>query len=263
VRSYSSAQHVPTINPEMLEFPASWVHPPQPPSATAGMHRFIWDLHYTPVAGGSRFPGAAFFGFGASSPAALPGDYTVKLTVDGKSYTQPITVKMDPRIKTPLIDLQKQFETGMMIERRQKELNAARNEVNDVRKQVAERRKQASRRPALESALSRLDREAESVGGAPPPRVEPGNVPPPPKEESSLTYLSGQFADVARAVDAGQAPPTAEAMRALADAGATLAKTMAKWSAIKTNDLPAVNRELKQAGLQPIAIAPGSRPDSM
>ncbi|HTU34018.1 MAG TPA: hypothetical protein VMF66_09470 [Candidatus Acidoferrum sp.] len=255
VRSYSSAQHVPAINPDILEFPASWVHPPQPPSATAGMHRFVWDLRYTPVAGGSRFPGAAFFGFGGSSPAVLPGDYTVKLTVDGKSYAQPLTVKMDPRNKTPLIDLQKQFQTGMMIDRRQTEVNTAKHEVDEVRKQIAALRRRAGGHAPLESALRRLDVEAQSVGGNPPPRVEAGNVPPPPKEETSLTYLSGQFSEVARAVDTGQSAPTAEAMHALADAGATLVKTTAKWSAIKTNDVPAMNRELKQAGLPPIVIA--------
>ncbi|HEV2205795.1 MAG TPA: hypothetical protein VGR36_04615, partial [Candidatus Acidoferrales bacterium] len=89
-------------------------------------------------------------------------------------------------------------------------------------------------------------------------QVEPGNVPPAPKEETSLTYLSGQFAEVARAVDTGQAAPTQEAMHALADAGATLVKTLAKWSAIKASDLPGVNRQLKQAGLQPLTIAAAS-----
>ena len=255
VRTYSSAQRITPVKPETLEFPAYWVHPPQPPSAEAGMHRFVWDLRYTPAPGPPRFPGAAFFGFGGASPAALPGDYTVKLTVDGQSYTQPLVVKMDPRISTPLVDLQKQFETGMAISRRQKVANEAKHEVDEVRAQIAKLRPQASGHPALSSALARLDRQAESIGGAPPVQVEPGNVPPPPREETSLTYLSGQFAQVASAVDAGQAAPTTEAMHALADAGAALVSIMAKWSAVKTRDLPAVNRELTRAGLSPIVIS--------
>jgi photosystem II stability/assembly factor-like uncharacterized protein len=257
VRSYSSAEHITPIKPETLEFPASWVHPKEPPSSQAGMHRFVWDLHYTPAPGPPLFPGAAFFGFGGASPAALPGNYTVKLTADGKSYTQPLVVKMDPRIKTPLVDLQKQFETGMAIWRRQAEVDRARHEVDDVREQIRKLRPRATGHRELASALASLDHEAEVVGGVRTPRVAPGNVPTPPKEETSLTYLSGQFAEVARAVDAGQAAPTAEAMHELADAGATLAKTMAKWSAIKTKDLPAVNERLKQAGLSPIVISAG------
>ncbi|HKS66185.1 MAG TPA: hypothetical protein VJR26_03030, partial [Candidatus Acidoferrales bacterium] len=72
------------------------------------------------------------------------------------------------------------------------------------------------------------------------------------KEETSLTFLSGQFSEIARDVDAGQAAPTAEDLQALAEAGATLAKTMARWSSIKTRDLPTVNEKLKAAGLSPI-----------
>jgi len=42
----------------------------------------------------------------------------VKLTVDGKSYSKPFVVKMDPRIKTPLADLGKQFENAERFRRR-------------------------------------------------------------------------------------------------------------------------------------------------
>jgi hypothetical protein len=46
---------------------------------------------------------------------SLPGEYSVKLTVDGKSYTQPLTLKMDPRVKTPLAGLQQQFALAQRI----------------------------------------------------------------------------------------------------------------------------------------------------
>jgi len=67
-------------------------------SAGAGMHRWVWDLRPTPPAprtGGGGGGG----GFGRGAALALPGRYTVKLTVGGKSYTQPLTLKMDPRMK--------------------------------------------------------------------------------------------------------------------------------------------------------------------
>jgi photosystem II stability/assembly factor-like uncharacterized protein len=260
VRSYSSAERIAPIKAEALEFPASWVHPQERPPSEAGMHRFVWDLRYTPAPGPPLFPGAAFFGFGGASPAALPGNYTVRLTVNGKSYPQPLTVKMGPRIKTPLVDLQRQFETGMAISRRQTEINQAQHEVEEVRSQIRELRSKAKGHPALAAALASLDRDAESVGGTPAPRVAPGNVPPPPKEETSLTYLGRDLTQIAFAVDAGQAAPTAEQLHALADAGATLAKTMARWSSIRAKDLPAVNERLKHTGLAPISIAPGKYP---
>ncbi len=93
VRRYSSEDTGPPVNPETLNIPAYWVRPFQPLSRAAGMHRWIWDLRPTPP---PRPAGGGFGGRGAV-PMVLPGIYTVKLSVGGKNYTQPLVVKMDPR----------------------------------------------------------------------------------------------------------------------------------------------------------------------
>ncbi len=111
VRRYSSDDHVPPVKPESLQFPAFWKPAPQPPSAAAGMHRWIWDLQYTPVEGAIRFDDDELF----SAPRgilALPGAYNVQLTVAGENYSQPLTVKLDPRIKVSAGELQKQFDAA-------------------------------------------------------------------------------------------------------------------------------------------------------
>ncbi len=94
IRKYSSDDKGPQVNPETLNIPAYWVRPFEPLSTAAGMHRWIWDLRPTspprPAGGGGGRGGAA---------TVLPGTYTVKLSVAGKSYTQPLTVKLDPRTK--------------------------------------------------------------------------------------------------------------------------------------------------------------------
>ena len=102
IRKYSSEDKTPRVNPDTLSIPAFWVRTQQPLSAAAGMHRWIWDLRPTPPArpaggGGGGGGGGGFGGRGVA--AVLPGTYTVKLTVDGKSYTQQLVVKMDPRSK--------------------------------------------------------------------------------------------------------------------------------------------------------------------
>ena len=113
VRRYSSAESMPAIDPKKLDIPAAWVHSAEPLSAAAGMHRFVWDLHYPARAedGAEEWRMAAMFGFGGG-PWAVPGDYTVRLTAGGQSYSQPLTVKMDPRVKISQEDLQKQLELG-------------------------------------------------------------------------------------------------------------------------------------------------------
>jgi hypothetical protein len=88
-----------------LNVPTYWLRPFERPAATAGMHRFIWDLHAAPAEGGSGRGGrggppisAIFRDTPVAQGAWMPaGSYTVNLTVDGKSYTQPLLVKPDPR----------------------------------------------------------------------------------------------------------------------------------------------------------------------
>ena len=118
VRKYSSADPVPPPEPE-LAIPAYWLRPPQMLISAAGLHRFVWDVHYGPVPGMKpEYPIAAVTGNtapGLTSPWVMPGRYSVVLTVDGKRYTQPLTIEMDPRVKTSTADLQKQFELSKQI----------------------------------------------------------------------------------------------------------------------------------------------------
>jgi photosystem II stability/assembly factor-like uncharacterized protein len=103
------------VDTEKINVQAIWEQPAQlPPSAQPGMHRYALDLpqqrFFGPPSGeepardacsppeGTEQPAARPAGPGRRGPAALaPGEYTVRLTVDGQTYTQPVTVKPDPR----------------------------------------------------------------------------------------------------------------------------------------------------------------------
>ena len=100
-RSYSNAPIAPLDQP-LPPTPAFWARPPRPLAATAGEHRVTWNMRYPT-------PSALFFDqsmgavpedtpFVPEGPMALPGNYTVKLIVDGVSYTQPAVLKQDPRL---------------------------------------------------------------------------------------------------------------------------------------------------------------------
>jgi hypothetical protein len=98
IRKYSSTDKFPPVDPEKLNFPPFWARTSEPLPATAGMHRWVWDFRPTPpqtTGRGGGGGGGGFFGRGAQ--LALPGTYTVKLTVNGKSQTAPLIVKPDPR----------------------------------------------------------------------------------------------------------------------------------------------------------------------
>src|SRR5262249_46347622 len=75
-------------------------------SALAGMHRFSWDMKYQPISegvagrggggGGGAVPHRTYPSVNA--PWAPPGSYKVRLTSNGKSYTHPLEVHLDPRV---------------------------------------------------------------------------------------------------------------------------------------------------------------------
>jgi len=101
VRMYSSATPPPKVDLNKLDIPAHWVPAPPQLGTTAGMHRFVWDLHYPPPppkpgAADDLGPVAALFGISGGAWAA-PGTYSVRLMVDGHRYTQPLRVLPDPR----------------------------------------------------------------------------------------------------------------------------------------------------------------------
>ena len=90
VRRFASDDKVAPRDPATLSVQTVWAPAAQPLPAAPGMHRWLWDLRGTPPAGGGR-------GRGAAAPAVRPGTYTVKLTVDGKIFTEPLVVRPDPR----------------------------------------------------------------------------------------------------------------------------------------------------------------------
>ena len=100
IRRYSSEDRTPPVDPDKLSIPVFWVRQPEPLSKLAGMHRWVWDLRPTPPAeSGGRAAAVTANFFGGRGPTVLPATYTVKLTVGGKSYTQPLVVRIDPRVK--------------------------------------------------------------------------------------------------------------------------------------------------------------------
>ncbi len=99
-----------------LNIPLYWIRPQQILSAEAGSHRFIWDVHYAPLNLPPSYPISAVYqntAPDATSPWVLAGNYTAKLTVNGKAYSQTFTIKMDPRVKTSTIDLKNQHDLSV------------------------------------------------------------------------------------------------------------------------------------------------------
>ena len=119
VRRYSSDDPPEPLDEKAFNVPMHWARPVQMLSATPGMHRFVWDLRYpAPGAATHDFPISAIDGDTPLEPLgvlAVPGIYSVTLTAGGKTMTQPLTVKMDPRATITPAGLARQFTLATKI----------------------------------------------------------------------------------------------------------------------------------------------------
>ena len=118
VRRFSSGDRTEPVTDDG-NVPRWWIRPARRPSSDAGLHRFVWDLHWpAPVALEGGYSIAAVPRDTPKEPRgpwALPGQYTVRLTAAGRSLTRPLTVRMDPRVKTPEAWLRQQFALSQRL----------------------------------------------------------------------------------------------------------------------------------------------------
>jgi len=274
VRRYSSADPVvPIPDPSTAPVPLYWYRPPQALSTAAGMHRFTWDVHYQPLAGGAGGRGGLPIAAvpyntvpAPSAPWVAPGTYTVKLTVNGKSYTQPITVKADPRVRTPLRVMQQVYALAKATYFGAVDAQAAAAKLAAIREQVADRQTRAE--GAIAQALAGFDKKAEALQGAgaggrgagPGGRAGAAAGATAPAAAAgaaseTLSAASAALAGVVNSLQGADVRPTAIQLRAIASARQTAARAMARWRALEGPELAALNATLKAAGLQAITSA--------
>jgi len=255
VRRYTSADQPEPMDKIAKEnpIPMYWVRPPQILSAAPGMHRFVWDLHYPPPDSlGHEYPISAIYRDTPRYPGgarALPGRYTVKLTVAGESHTEPLVVKMDPRIGAAPEDLAKQFALESSSVKGMNESFAALKQVQALRAQLKDLKAKAGTGGVAE-AISALEKKAAALEGEPAEAFL--GLPPSAKVTENLSLLNQHFAGLLRVADSADAAPTAQAEALHSELEKALSASLASWNELNTRDIPALNEQLKKTGLTPI-----------
>ncbi len=260
VRRFSSADP-PEATEEDLQknapVPLYWLRRASPLSAEAGMHRWVWDLHYPPP-GSERheYPISAIPGDTPRlplGPTALPGRYTVRLTAGPAVLSVPLEVTMDPRVKAAPADLERLFRSETNLVSR---MNRAYDTTLRARS-LKERLDPLSKRtePGLAERASALAAKLSSLLGTRPGYLEP--VAPQP----TLGRVTGDLATLYAQVGQADAAPTAAQEKAAAVAGADLEGLMKTWAGIETGDLPALNRLLRDSGLPELSAEPRGEPE--
>ncbi len=165
----SSSTDVPVkVNDRDLRIPTYWIREPLQLSSHAGIHRFVWNVHYAdPESLPRSYPMSAVVHNTASQPNGpwvLPGLYKVILKVDGKTYTQPLTVKMDPRVKASDEVLRQQFRLSMVCYRGLEQLREMRSSVRNLSTQIKTLEVTVTEVP-LKDSLTALDRKLRAFQG--------------------------------------------------------------------------------------------------
>jgi photosystem II stability/assembly factor-like uncharacterized protein len=251
VRRFSSDDK-PEATQEELEkqlIPLYWLRKFNPASIDAGMHRWVWDLHYSsPVTSHHEYPIAAIphdtprYPLG---PNALPGNYSVKLTVDGKTATASLLVKMDPRIKTPSAALQKKFQLETELAAIVSKSTTALQQATSISKQFAALSNADSATKArIESAQKKLD---TLVGGQGGPFTPPSPTP-------TLNRVNGSAGTLYQMIWGSDAAPTSSQTTSFTTLQKEDAEVMKRWQEFKTSDLSSLNRLLRQANVSEIRV---------
>jgi photosystem II stability/assembly factor-like uncharacterized protein len=225
--------------------PLYWPAPPQILKASPGMHRFTWDMHYDPIAGGGgggRGGGGGGGGAvphrtypGVNSPWVAPGAYTVRLTANGQSVTQPIVVKMDPRVKvTPAV--QEIFTLTTAMENNARAAAAAHKEARELIEKV-KARPQSSANDALLKKLEDIAPAAAPAAGGGGGRGGGGRgaAAEAPAAPATLTNIGGTMIASVMGMQAAEMPPTAAELDAAHKQQAAYTALMAKWAALKAS----------------------------
>lgn len=218
------------------------------------MHRLVWDMHYQPMPGALQSlddnqaveHNTPVF---ASSPWAMPGNYTVRLTVDGQSRTQPLTVKMDPRVQTPEAALQQQFDASMQAYQEAMAASATLGQLRDLEKQIAARKPSAK----LTSYRKQLE---ELSGPEATSRFEFFSHQGPPTLGSiggSLQMLMGRMQGADRA-------PTAADIEALDQMSSEYKSLLSRWEKLEGQPLARLNRPLRGLGQPSLVLAKAVAP---
>lgn len=252
VRRYSNTDK-PEVTDEELQkqlIPLYWPRPRRQLSTAAGMHRWIWDLHYKPPESMRHdYPISAIphdtprYPLG---PNALPGNYTVRLTVDGKTSTAPLTVKMDPRVKTSSDALAKKFETETHLESIITESTQALRQAGSIRSQLDKLNSQPDAK--IKSSVEDFDKKLKALAGA------PGGFFAPPSQEVTLSRLNGQASMLYQQVWQADAEPTSAQQDAVKTVDRDRMDVMQRWNQFKSTELPSLNRMLRDAKVPEINL---------
>jgi mannitol-specific phosphotransferase system IIBC component len=223
-------------------------------SAKAGAHRYFWDLHYDPIGeygaygiGGGATPGRHFPAI--NSPWAAPGNYTVRLTANGARLSQPIVVRLDPRVKLPPLVATTLTTLTRDLYRSAQDARAAYEKARALSAKL-----DGNAHADARTLKARIDSLAPAVvAGAGGGRGGGRGFGVPGATSPTLANISGTLVAAINAMQTADMVPTTARLDAARKAQADAATVIQRWNTLNTVMLNSLNAKLRAAGQTPIA----------
>jgi hypothetical protein len=258
LRKYTSDDPVAPTPKELRTqlIPAYWPLHHGALSKTSGMHRWVWDLREAaPTATHYDYPIAAVphhTPLAPQGPLVVPGVYTVRLTVDGKSETTTLTVKMDPRVHLSQAELEALHAAQITMAASLDALAKADLEAHSVMEQM-----NAVQDKALSAQLATFHTALETIldgtkGGA---KADAA------KQLPGIDAMSGEATQLYNELEQADANPTAALLAAAAHVQSEGKAVLPGWENFKQTQIPEMNRQLQREHHP--AIQPNQRPTNM
>jgi photosystem II stability/assembly factor-like uncharacterized protein len=231
---------------------------PEEIPSEAGINRFVWDLHYE---GTPRIPNSPLWGGSTDGPLALPGDYQVRLTVDGKAQSQPFKVVPDPRLQVTAEDMKKQFDLMQSILGKVTQVHDAVRQIRDIRAQMTalNKRLKEEKNPnaqALADAGKALDNKMKVV--------EEALIQTKAKSgQDVLNYpirLNNLLVALGGVVSSADAAPTKQDYEMYDDLSKQADEQLGKWGEILKTDLASYNHLAQEKTIPLVGLASPTQP---
>jgi hypothetical protein len=223
-----------------------WIPKPVVLETTAGAHRFLWDLRWASTGPNPELEDED----GRSAPRgprATPGDYQLKLTVDGASFTQPLKLEMDPRSQATTAELKDQLRVGLAIFDEIQMTRKALAEIAGVKKRLTEIEAQSLKQhPELLSQINGLQSAIKNVEKGEPPT--PGSI-------SGMESANTGLAAALRVVESGDRAVPSQAMELYREADQVAKAQLAEWTNLKSTQIAKLNQALQQAGMGTVQVS--------
>jgi photosystem II stability/assembly factor-like uncharacterized protein len=243
VRAFSTKQ-LPPKPPENVPIAPRWIPKPEMLSASAGMHRFIWDLRYG-VAGNEAASPADSEEQPRTGPLLPPGRYRITLTVDGHSFNRRVDVKLDPRVQASYEELEGQFAWAKRAFDNQVSARKTVFLLQSLNAQINDRLRNVKPEQSEVRALAtRVQQQIAQI-------LTGGNA-----HDQGLQEAARNLSAAMNAINSADRTPTAQSIEFYKSAATLLAQRTRDWKTLRERDFAALNRDLANAQLTPLNLTP-------